>query len=145
MACDGLKGLPEAIATTWSLAIVQTCVLHLIRNTFRLASRADCGKMAKDLPPVYTAVNETDAKTRLEEFHDIWGVKYPAIKGLWASAWSEFVPFLDYSPEIRRVIYSTDEIVKESTEVSAVASVRREPHRPVPLVRRGPSPRLAAA
>jgi transposase-like protein len=110
VVCDGLKGLPEAIEATWPLAIVQTCVLHLIRNTFRLASRADWDKMARDLRPVYTAVNETDAHARLDEFHDRWGDKYPAIRSLWASAWPEFVPFLDYSPEIRRVIYSTNAI-----------------------------------
>jgi transposase-like protein len=110
VVCDGLKGLPESIAATWPLAIVQTCVLHLIRNTFRLASRADWDKMAKDLRPVYTAVNEADAATRLDEFHDVWGTKYPAIRTLWRNAWPEFVPFLDYSPEIRRVIYSTNAI-----------------------------------
>lgn len=108
--CDGLKGLPESIEATWPLAVVQTCVLHLIRNTFRLASRADWDKMAKDLRPVYTAVKEADAQARLDEFHDRWGDKYPAIRTLWANAWSEFVPFLDYSPEIRRVIYSTNAI-----------------------------------
>ena len=110
VVCDGLKGLPESIEATWPLAVVQTCVLHLIRNTFRLASRADWDKMAKDLRPVYTAVNEADAQARLDEFHDRWGDKYPAIRTLWANAWSEFVPFLDYSPEIRRVIYSTNAI-----------------------------------
>lgn len=110
VVCDGLKGLPESIEATWPLAIVQTCVLHLIRNTFRLASRADWDKMARDLRPVYTAVNEADAAGRLDEFHEVWGTKYPAIKGLWSSAWPEFVPFLDYSPEIRRVIYSTNAI-----------------------------------
>jgi len=110
VVCDGLKGLPESIEATWSLAVVQTCVLHLIRNTFRLASRADWDKMAKDLRPVYTAVNEADAQARLDEFHERWGDKYPAIRTLWANAWSEFVPFLDYSPEIRRVIYSTNAI-----------------------------------
>jgi len=110
LVCDGLKGLPESIEATWPLAIVQTCVLHLIRNTFRLASRKDWDKMARDLRPVYTAVNETDAAARLDEFHTIWGNRYPAIKSLWTSAWSEFVPFLDYSPEIRRVIYSTNAI-----------------------------------
>ena len=110
VVCDGLKGLPESIAATWPLAVVQTCVLHLVRNTFRFASRADWDKMARDLRPVYTAVNETDAARCLEEFHTIWGDRYPAIKTLWANAWSEFVPFLDYSPEIRRVIYSTNAI-----------------------------------
>ncbi|MGA9276089.1 IS256 family transposase [Ilumatobacter sp.] len=110
VVCDGLKGLPESIEATWPLAVVQTCVLHLIRNTFRLASRADWDKMARDLRPVYTAVNEADAAGRLDEFHSVWGQKYPAIRTLWSSAWSEFVPFLDYSPEIRRVIYSTNAI-----------------------------------
>jgi len=128
VCCDGLKGLPDAIAATWQLAIVQTCVLHLIRNTFRLASRADWDRMAKDLRPVYTAVNETDAKARLEELHETWGEKYPAIKGLWASAWSEFVPFLDYSPEIRRVIYSTNAI--ESLNARMRRATRARGHFP---------------
>jgi transposase-like protein len=110
VVCDGLKGLPESIEATWPLAVIQTCVLHLIRNTFRLASRRDWDKMAKDLRPVYTAVNEADAQARLDEFHDKWGEQYPAIRTLWSNAWAEFVPFLDYSPEIRRVIYSTNAI-----------------------------------
>ena len=65
VVCDGLKGLPESIEATWPLAVVQTCVLHLIRNTFRLASRRDWDAMAKDLRPVYTAVNEADAQVGL--------------------------------------------------------------------------------
>ena len=110
VVCDGLKGLPEAIETTWPMAITQTCVLHLIRNTFRLASRKDWDAMAKDLRPIYTAINETEAAERLNEFDTAWGEKYPAIRGLWDNAWEEFIPFLDYSPEIRRVIYSTNAI-----------------------------------
>ncbi|MCL4150391.1 UNVERIFIED_CONTAM: hypothetical protein GTU68_001000 [Idotea baltica] len=110
VVCDGLKGLPESIETVWPLAIVQTCVLHLIRNSFRFASKRDWPALAKDLRPVYTAVNETDAAERLAEFDAKWGQQYPAIKNLWDNAWSEFVPFLDYSPEIRRVIYSTNAI-----------------------------------
>jgi putative transposase len=81
-----------------------------MRNTFRLASRADWDKMARDLRPVYTAMNEADAAGWLDEFHTIWGNRYPAIKTLWADAWSEFVPLLEDSPEIRRVIYSTNAI-----------------------------------
>jgi transposase-like protein len=128
VCCDGLKGLPDAIEATWPLAVVQTCVLHLIRNTFRLASRADWDKMAKDFRPVYTAVNEADAATRLGEFHDTWGAKYPAVKGLWDSAWTEFVPFLDYSPEIRRVIYSTNAI--ESLNARMRRATRARGHFP---------------
>ena len=110
VVCDGLKGLPDAIEATWGRAIIQTCVLHLIRNTFRFAARPAWDRLAKDLRPIYTAPNEHAAKERLVEFHAVWGEKYPAIKGLWENAWAEFVPFLDYSPEIRRVIYSTNAI-----------------------------------
>ena len=84
--------------------------MHLIRNSFRFASKRDWPALAKDLRPVYTAVNEADAAARLGEFDDKWGERYPAIKNLWDNAWEEFVPFLDYSPEIRRVIYSTNAI-----------------------------------
>ena len=70
VVCDGLKGLPDAIATTWPEAIVGTCVLHLIRNTFRFAARQHWDAMTPTLRPVYTAVNETDARARLEEFYD---------------------------------------------------------------------------
>ena len=143
MVCDGLKGLPESIAATWPMAITQTCVIHLIRNTFRLASRKDWATMAKDLRPVYTAVNEAEAVERLDEFHATWGTKYPAIKGLWNNAWEEFIPFLDYPAEIRRVIYSTDVIVNQLPRVYGVASEPPEPHRPVPLARPEPSRHLA--
>jgi transposase-like protein len=107
VVCDGLKGLPEAIGATWPPAIVQTCVLHLIRNTFRFASKRDSDKMSKDLRPVYTAVSEHEARERFVEFGEAWAEKYPAIIRLWENAWAEFVPFLDYSPEVRKVIYST--------------------------------------
>jgi transposase-like protein len=96
VVCDGLKGLPESITTAWTLAQVRICLLHLIRNTFRYASRKDWEAIARDLKPIYTAANEPAAKARFDEFAEVWGAKYPAIIGLWRSAWSEFVPFLDY-------------------------------------------------
>jgi putative transposase len=110
VVCDGLKGLPDAIATTWPLAVTQTCVLHLIRATFRLAGRQHWDAMARDLRPVYTAPTEAAAKERLGEFFAAWCDRYPAVRNLWENAWADFVPFLDYSPEIRRVIYSTNAI-----------------------------------
>jgi putative transposase len=110
VVCDGLKGLPDAINVAWPAAVVQTCVLHLIRNTFRFAARQDWEKMARDLRPVYNAVNEAAAKERFNEFGETWCRKYGAIRTLWDNAWSEFVPFLDYDPEIRRVVYSTNAI-----------------------------------
>lgn len=128
VVCDGLKGLPEAIENTWPLAIVQTCVLHLIRNTFRFASKADWDKLARELRPVYTAVSEQDAKERFVEFTEIWGDKYPAIVRLWENAWTEFSPFLDYSPEIRKVIYSTNAV--ESLNARMRRATRARGHFP---------------
>lgn len=85
--CDGLKGLPDAITTVWELAQVQTCVIHLILNTFRYAARQDWDKRARDLKPIYTAVNAEQAEVRMDEFADKWVGKYPAAVKLWRSAW----------------------------------------------------------
>ncbi len=93
--CDGLSGLGDAITPVWPATVVQTCILHLIRNTFRYASRRDWEAMAKDLRPVYTAPTEQAAKARYDEFAEHWCGQYPAIGTLWTRAWSEFVPFLD--------------------------------------------------
>ncbi len=122
VVCDGLKGLPEAIGDVWPRAIVQTCVLYLIRNTFRYASRADWGGLARDLRPVYTAATEQQANDRFVELAGPRGERYPAILRLWQNARPEFVPFLAYSPEIRTVIYSTNAI--ESLHARFRRSVR---------------------
>ena len=94
--CDGLKGLPEAINTVWEFTTVPACIIHLIRNTFRYASRKYWDHIARDLRPIYTAATEAEARARFEEFAEKWGKPYPAITALWQNAWSEFVPFLDY-------------------------------------------------
>ena len=126
--CDGLKGLPESITTTWQYTQVQACVLHLIRNTFRYASRKDFDALAKDLRPVYTAANEQAAAARFDEFADTWGARYPAIIRLWRAAWTEFIPFLDYDVEIRRIICSTNAI--ESLNARYRRAVRARGHFP---------------
>ncbi|MEV6554922.1 IS256 family transposase [Nocardia sp. NPDC051756] len=110
VVCDGLKGLPEVVANVWPLAIVQTCIIHLIRNTFRLASRKDWDGLRHDVKPIYTAVNATAARAALDELTGKWGTKYAAIVRLWETAWEEFIPFLDYDVEIRQVICSTNAI-----------------------------------
>ena len=110
VCCDGLKGLPDSIAATWPQAIVQTCVLHLIRHTFRLAGRHDWEAIAKALRPVYTAPTEPAARDRFAEFTTTWGTKYPGIIRMWESTWAEFVPFLAFEVEVRRVIFSTNAI-----------------------------------
>jgi putative transposase len=126
--CDGLKGLPEAITTVWPQALVQACVLHLIRNTFRYAARQYWEQMARDLRPVYTAPSEAGATERFTEFAEVWGPRYPAILALWRRAWPEFVPFLDYDVEIRRVICSTNAI--ESLNARYRRAVKARGHFP---------------
>jgi putative transposase len=115
VVCDGLKGLPEVVSNVWPAAIVQTCIIHLIRNTFRLTSRKYWDEIKRDIKPIYTAVNATAARSAFDDLADKWGQRYPAVVRLWDNAWSEFIPFLDYDIEIRRVICSTDEIVKSGT------------------------------
>ncbi|MCT9011294.1 IS256 family transposase [Streptomyces rhizosphaerihabitans] len=128
LVCDGLKGLPDAVETVWPRTIVQTCVVHLLRNSFRYAARQDWDKIAKALKPVYTAPNESAAAERFGEFQDAWGKKYPAIIKLWESAWAEFVPFLSFDVEIRTVICSTNAI--ESVNARIRKAVRARGHFP---------------
>src|SRR3978361_843893 len=96
VVCDGLKGLPEVVSNAWPAAIVQTCIIHLIRNTFRLASRRDWDALKRDVKPIYTAVNADAARAALDELTEKWGQRYGAIIRLWENAWTEFIPFLDY-------------------------------------------------
>jgi transposase-like protein len=126
--CDGLKGLPEAIAEVWPPAVVQTCVVHLLRNSFRYAGRQHYDAIAKALRPIYTAPTEAAATERFLEFAQAWGEKYPAIVKLWENAWAEFVPFLAFDPEIRRVICSTNAI--ESVNSRIRRAVRARGHFP---------------
>jgi transposase-like protein len=110
VVCDGLKGLPEVVGNVWPAAIVQTCIIHLSRNSFRLTSRRYWDGLRHDIKPIYTAVNAEAAQVALDELAEKWGGRYPALIRLWANAWAEFIPFLDYDIEIRRVLCSTNSI-----------------------------------
>jgi transposase-like protein len=115
VVCDGLKGLPAAIETVWPQAITQTCIIHLLRNSFRYASKKDWAAIAKDLKPVYTAASEAAALDAFVAFSEKWQQRYPAIIKLWDNAWAEFVPFLAFDKEIRSVICTTNSIEPELT------------------------------
>ncbi len=128
VVCDGLKGLPDAVNTVWSETIVQTCVVHLIRNSFRYASRRDWPEIAKDLKPIYTAPTEAAALDRSAEFSGKWESRYPGIVRLWENAWAEFVPFLAFEPAIREVIYTTNAI--ESINARIRKAVKSRGHFP---------------
>jgi putative transposase len=128
VVCDGLKGLPEVVGNAWPLAIVQTCIIHLIRNTFRLASRRDWDAIKRGIKPIYTAVNAGAAAAALDELEADWGTRYPAVIRLWRSAWDEFIPFLDYDVEIRQVICTTNAI--ESLNARYRRAVKARGHFP---------------
>jgi len=124
VCCDGLTGLPDAISVVWPLAVVQLCVVHLIRASLRYASRKYWAPLSKDLRPVYTAPDEAAAAAALEEFAAAWGDRYPAIVKVWRSHWQEFVPFLAFPPEVRRVIYTTNLIESMNSRLRKVTRNR---------------------
>lgn len=128
LVCDGLTGLPDAVNAVWPATIVQTCIVHLLRNSFRYCGRQDWEKIARGLKPVYTAPTEEAALERFVEFAEVWGKKYPAIVRLWESSWSEFVPFLRFDVEIRRIVCTTNAI--ESINARIRKAVRARGHFP---------------
>jgi putative transposase len=112
VCCDGLTGFPEAIAATWPKAMVQTCVVHLIRASMRFVSYTDRKAVAALLRPIYTAPDEETALIALATFADSnLGKKYPAAVASWENAWEKFTPFLAFGPALRKVIYTTNSIV----------------------------------
>ena len=128
VVCDGLKGLPNSVNTVWPMATVQTCIIHLIRGTFGYASRKYWDELSKDLRPIYTAASAEAAAAALDGLDDKWGKRYPAMIRLWRNAWSEFIPFLDYDVEIRKVICSTNAI--ESLNARYRRAVKARGHFP---------------
>jgi putative transposase len=108
--CDGLAGITDAIEAAWPQAIVQTCVVHLIRASMRYVSWHDRKKAAAAMRPIYTAVNEAAAKAALENLRREFGRKAPGLVAAWERAWPQFVPFLEFDAAIRKVIYTTNAI-----------------------------------
>jgi transposase-like protein len=128
VVCDRLKGLPDAIAAVRPQAVTQTCVVHLLRNSFRYASRKDWDAIARALRPVCTAPSEAAALDAFAQFAGTWEARYPAIVKLWESAWAEFVPFLGFDKEIRTLICTTNAI--ESLNARFRRSVKARGHFP---------------
>ncbi|MCQ4359949.1 transposase, Mutator family protein [Mycobacteroides abscessus subsp. abscessus] len=124
VVCDGLKGLPAAIETVWPQAITQTCVVHLLRNSFSYASKRHWPAIAKDLKPIYTAPSESAALEAFVAFTDTWGDRYPAITKLWDGAWAEFVPFLQFDNSIRSVVCTTNAIESINARIRRAVNAR---------------------
>lgn len=123
--CDGLEGLPQAVETVWPHTIVQTCVVHLIRASMRYVSYQDRRQLAAALKPVYTAVNADAAQTALLELADTeLGRKHKAALAVWERAWDRFIPFLEFPPEIRKIIYTTNAIESLNFQIRKIIKNR---------------------
>jgi putative transposase len=109
--CDGLSGLPEAITTAFPATVVQTCVVHVIRNAMKFVSYSDRKKVAAGMRAIYTAPTLAAAELAFADFEADFGEQYPGAIDVWRRAWNDFIPFLDYPPELRRIVYTTNAIV----------------------------------
>jgi putative transposase len=107
---DGLKGFPDAIEAIFPATTVQTCIVHLIRQSLRYVPRKDYDKLVQDLRPIYTAVDADAAQLALERFDEKWGARFPVITQAWLNAWEHVTPFLAFPDEVRRVVYTTNPV-----------------------------------
>ena len=125
IACvDGLKGFPEAIEAVYPQTAVQLCVVHMVRHSLNYVSWKMRKAVAADLKAVYSASTADEALLRLEEFADQWGQDYPTIVKSWRSNWQRIVPFFEYPPEIRRIIYTTNAIESVNMSLRKVTKSR---------------------
>ncbi|RRU08737.1 IS256 family transposase [Stenotrophomonas sp. 278] len=122
---DGLKGLPEALETVFPATTLQTCIVHLIRNSLDYASWKDRKGLAAALKPIYQAVNEATASAALDTFEaGPWGAKFPTVTASWRRNWSRIIPFFAFPPEIRRVIYTTNAIESINARLRKIIKTR---------------------
>ena len=126
MVCDGFKGLPEVVANVWPQTIVQTCIIHLIRNTFHLASSGYWDALRRDVQPIYTAPTADAALAAFEELTENMGGALPGDHPVVGGRWEQFIPFLDYDVEIR--------------QADVLDQRHRSPQCPLPARCQGPRP-----
>lgn len=126
---DGLKGFPDAITSLYPDCVVQTCIVHLIRYSMQFASWKERKALAKALKPIYAATSAEAAAAELDAFEQgPWGEKYPAVTASWRRRWEEVIPFFAFSPEVRRIIYTTNAI--ESLHSQVRKAIRNKGHFP---------------
>jgi len=122
---DGLKGMPEALAAVFPATTLQTCIVHLIRNSLDYASWKDRKALAAAIRPIYTAVSAEAAQAELEAFADgPWGQKFPTVSAAWRNAWDRVIPFFAFPPAVRRVIYTTNAIENINSQLRKIIKTR---------------------
>lgn len=121
---DGLKGFPEAIETVYPQTIVQLCIVHMVRNSLNYVGWNKRKEVAADLRLVYSAATIDEAEKALADFEDKWSNAYPPIALSWRNNWQRIIPFFDYPPEIRRIIYTTNAIESVNMSLRKVSKIR---------------------
>jgi len=122
---DGLKGMPQALEAVFPKTTLQTCIVHLIRNSLDYASWKDRKPLAAALRPIYAAPSAEAALAALEAFEDSeWGRKFPTVAAAWRRAWDQVIPFFAFPPEIRRVIYTTNAIESVNARIRKIIKTR---------------------
>lgn len=121
---DGLRGFPEAIGAVFPQTMVQTCIVHLIRNSLAFVSWADRKAMVPDLKAIYGAANGEAALERLDAFEAKWGKRYPTIAPTWRRAWEYVTPLFAFPPAIRKMIYTTNAVESLNRSLRKVIKTR---------------------
>lgn len=122
---DGLKGMPEALAAVYPETTLQTCIVHLIRNSLDFASWKDRKALAAAIKPIYTAASADAAAAELDAFEaGPWGKKFPTVVASWRRAWTHVIPFFAFPPEVRRVIYTTNAIESVNARLRKILKTR---------------------
>ena len=111
VACmDGLKGLPEAVNAAFPKTLTQLCIVHLVRASLRYVSSADAKAVVTGLKRIYQSATAEEAVGEMDAFEEAWGTKYKAVVRMWRGHWDNIIPFFQFLPEIRKVIYTTNAI-----------------------------------
>jgi putative transposase len=121
---DGLKGFPEAIGAVFPETLVQTCIVHLIRNSLAFVSWKDRKVILPDLKAIYRAENAEAARDRLADFEAKWGARYPAIGQAWRRAWEHVIPLFAFPPAIRKMIYTTNAVESLNRSLRKIIKTR---------------------
>ncbi|MDT3447057.1 MULTISPECIES: IS256 family transposase [unclassified Pseudofrankia] len=124
VCCDGLTGLPEAVVAVFPETVVQTCVVHVIRNAMRFVSYNDRKAVVRAMKEIYTAPTLEAAELGLAAFDKNFGTQYPGAVDVWRHAWAEFIPFLDYPPELRKIVYTTNAIESMNFQLRKITKNR---------------------
>jgi len=122
---DGLKGMGEALGVVYPATTLQTCIVHLMRNSLDYASWKDRKALAAAIRPIYTAPSAEAAEVELDAFeHGPWGQRFPTVVASWRRAWSNVIPFFAFPPEVRRVIYTTNAIESVNARLRKIIKTR---------------------